>query len=243
MNYRKQSNKENPFEGLDEGQSFRMYVYLTSVANPSISPMEVYKRYGYTLDWRDIPSPIEQIEIAREIANEQDVEDKLGEEYSTEDSEINKRNAVANDSYAAFADVISPGALILATNEDISKAKAYAKDRADCILNLDGYRVIRVYGERGEYVVLKILTSYVDLLKTGIYFADVQRVDLYVNKGLVVCKVKIEVDYDRMLEVKLVETERLPENVKRQDWGIYDALRFVNFTDQDPSTFEPPKAL
>ena len=31
-----------------------------------------------------------------------------------------------------------------------------------------------------------------------------QRVDLYVNKGLVVCKVKIEVDYDRMLEVKLV---------------------------------------
>ena len=49
MDYVRQAAKEDPFEGLSTADAKKMMVYFNQFASPRMSPVDVYRRYGFCL--------------------------------------------------------------------------------------------------------------------------------------------------------------------------------------------------
>lgn len=49
MNYRKLAMKDRHFEGLSEQQAKKLFVYFTHIAKPTMTPTEIFRRYGFCL--------------------------------------------------------------------------------------------------------------------------------------------------------------------------------------------------
>ena len=70
MDYAKQSNKEQPFEGLSLEEKKRLWVYMCHIAHPNLSPEDVERKWGKVLSDSETPTVFEALEIVKEVKRE-----------------------------------------------------------------------------------------------------------------------------------------------------------------------------
>lgn len=70
MDYAKQSNEEQPFEGLSLEEKKRLWVYMCHIAHPNLSPEDVERKWGKVLSDSETPTVFEALEIVKEVKRE-----------------------------------------------------------------------------------------------------------------------------------------------------------------------------
>ena len=70
MDYAKQSNEEQPFEGLSLEEKKRLWVYMCHIAHPCFTAEEIERRWGRVLGGDEVPTVFSALEIAKEIKDE-----------------------------------------------------------------------------------------------------------------------------------------------------------------------------
>lgn len=70
MDYAKQSNEEQPFEGLSLEEKKRLWVYMCHIAHPNLSPEDVERKWGKALSDSETPTVFEALELAKIIRQE-----------------------------------------------------------------------------------------------------------------------------------------------------------------------------
>ena len=72
MDYIKQSNNEQPFEGLTLNEKKYLWVYMCYIHHPNFTPEEIKKRWGEVLSIDERPTVFDALEIVKKIKEELD---------------------------------------------------------------------------------------------------------------------------------------------------------------------------
>ena len=217
MNYRLQSAKTNPFEGLTPDEALRLYVYFTKVMDPPVNGDDIFRRFGFVPSG-GTPNVFKSLQIEHEILDEMANVDLSGENEENEKS-------------CGISKYLQEGIRLLTPEEKRELEEGCEEQLGFCTLPINGglefdnMIAVRDITDGESETWLHVSEETLSVLSRGIPYVFPRWSMHYIVTGENIDYVKIEIDESGIYELVLCPVKELPARcLCYSGWSLHELL-------------------